>query len=448
MNCANHPDRERTAFCQNCGKPLCAECVRAVGTSIFCEPCLAARVAGTGAPGVNPGNVNAGNPAPPPAETVWQWGAGMPPGWAPPPGPNPGLAALLGFIPGVGAMYNEQYAKGIVHLMVFAVLVSLAHEYGIFGLFVAGWVCYMVIEAHHTARARRDGTPLPNPFGLNDLSERLGFGKAWPAAPPAGQSSGQSAGYTSSPFTPGPGAQPFSGPAASFVDPGPVPPYAPPYAGVPPYSYAPPVSSWGAPQDSTSYGAPPPPPVPSVPPMPPYPDPNLPYTRRFPAGAIWLIALGLIFLFSNSGLFFFPARYFGPFLLIGVGVWLFVRAMTSTGKGLENDGTPYYRWRLAGAVRGSFWVFLTGIIWLLDVFGILSWGHSWPLFIIGAGLMHLFRSAMASRPTPNASPYAAYPYSGYPNTPPPAPPVATTAMVQSEPHSHSGDTADGNPEGR
>ena len=31
MNCANHPDRERAAFCQNCGKPLCTECVRNVG---------------------------------------------------------------------------------------------------------------------------------------------------------------------------------------------------------------------------------------------------------------------------------------------------------------------------------------------------------------------------------------------------------------------------------
>ncbi len=100
----------------------------------------------------------------------------------PPAEPNPGLAALLGFIPGVGAMYNGQYAKGVVHLIVFAILVSLANENGIFGLFIAGWVCYQVIEAHHTARARRDGTPLPNPFGLNDLGERLGFGKAWPAA--------------------------------------------------------------------------------------------------------------------------------------------------------------------------------------------------------------------------------------------------------------------------
>ena len=78
-------------------------------------------------------------------------------------------------------MYNGQYAKGVVHLIVFAILVSLANENGIFGLFIAGWVCYQVIEAHHTARARRDGTPLPNPFGLNDLGERLGFGKAWPS---------------------------------------------------------------------------------------------------------------------------------------------------------------------------------------------------------------------------------------------------------------------------
>src|SRR6267378_2000621 len=152
MNCANHPDREHTAFCQNCGKPICQECTRVIGTAVFCEPCLAARLSGAGAP----------PPPPIPGE------------------PNPGLAALLGLIPGVGAMYNGQYAKGVVHLIVFAILVSLANENGIFGLFIAGWVCYQVIEAHHTAKARRDGTPLPNPFGLNDLSERLGFGKAWP----------------------------------------------------------------------------------------------------------------------------------------------------------------------------------------------------------------------------------------------------------------------------
>ena len=29
------------------------------------------------------------------------------------PGASPGLAFLLGFIPGVGAIYNGQYVKGI-----------------------------------------------------------------------------------------------------------------------------------------------------------------------------------------------------------------------------------------------------------------------------------------------------------------------------------------------
>ena len=177
MNCANHPDRERVAFCQHCGKPLCADCVRNVGTQVFCEPCLAARVAGTAPP-----HTAYGYPPPPNYTSGYQ--PGYQPGYPPagPPvasgEPNPGLAALLGFIPGVGAMYNEQYAKGIVHLVVFAVLVSLASDVnGIFGLFIAGWVFYMAIEAYHTAKARRDGTLLPNPFGLNDLSERLGFGK-------------------------------------------------------------------------------------------------------------------------------------------------------------------------------------------------------------------------------------------------------------------------------
>ncbi|HEY1159962.1 MAG TPA: hypothetical protein VGE83_04995, partial [Terracidiphilus sp.] len=62
--------------------------------------------------------------------------------YVPPPvgGPSPGLAALLGFIPGVGAMYNGQFIKGMVHLAIFAVLVSAAHMYGVFGLFVMGWI--------------------------------------------------------------------------------------------------------------------------------------------------------------------------------------------------------------------------------------------------------------------------------------------------------------------
>jgi hypothetical protein len=341
--------------------------------------------------------------------------AGPPPA---PGEPNPGLAALLGFIPGVGAMYNEQYAKGIVHLMVFAVLVSLASDVNdIFGLFVIGWVFYMVIEAHHTARARRDGTPLPNPFGLNDLSERLGFGKAWPSGVPP------------SPYAQGPGA-----PDANT----PVPNPPPPNPSAPPYSYSPPVSSWAAsppaanwavPPDATAYGGPP---IPPVPPMPPYPDANLPHGRRFPTGAIWLIGMGLLFLVGNSRIFYvFHGHLMGPAVLIGVGVWLFVRKMTSTGQGLEDDGTAMYRWRLGSALSSSFWVILTGFLWLLSSLHILSWGHSWPLYVIAAGVVMLFRRTMHSG--------GWYGYVPPPGTEvPSAAAVTTTALVPTDPHAEPG----------
>jgi hypothetical protein len=429
MNCANHPDHENAAFCQHCGKPVCSECVRNVGSSIFCEPCLAARVGAT-APPVGfpyPGYPQTGvPPAPPPI------GAGE---------PSPGLAALLGFIPGVGAMYNGQYAKGIVHLMVFAVLVSLADDVnGIFGLFIAGWICYMVIEAHHTACARRDGTPLPNPFGLNDLSERLGFGKAWPGSAP------NAAVYPAA-TGPDPAAQPTGGAAAGT--PPPQEPYAPPYASpVNPYApgFIPPPATSYAPPYSYPYV----PPDPPVIPVPPYTDVNVPYYRRFPSAAIWLIVFGLIFLVGDNGFFhFFHRPVFWPIFLIGVGVWIFVHKMICTGYGLENDGSAYYQWRFGRAIQNSIWVILTGVIWLLDVLGILSWGRSWPLYVIAAGVMLLFKRTLFDGYTRifKRNMFGGDTPGGYgpgtPNTPPPPSPIASSAIVPA----HE-DHPDNNPEGR
>ena len=51
----------------------------------------------------------------------------------------------------------------------------------------------------------------------------------------------------------------------------------------------------------------------------------------------------------------------------------------------------YYRWRLQRAVRGSVWVILVGVIWLLNALRILSWSHSWPLFLIAGGVMLFFK---------------------------------------------------------
>ena len=416
MNCANHPERERIAFCQNCGKPLCQECARVIGTAVFCEPCLEARLSGSqGTPYTTTVPPGAQAPPIPPVP-----GSGV---------PNPGLAALLGFIPGVGAMYNGQYTKGIVHLIVFAVLVSLADEHGIFGLFVTGWIFYQVIEAYQTAKARRDETPLPNPFGLNDLGERFGFGKAWTAGPPT---TGTAA-STSVPYTAAASEASVPPSAGPYQAPGSYPPtsssYPPASSSYPPASsnYPPPGSSWGAPAENftgspynnpytgspynaTYTGSP------YVSPSSPAFDPNGSYSRnRFPTGALWLIGLGAIFLIGNTGLFHgFPVHRLFPFFLIGLGVWLFVHKMTASGATLADDGTAIYRLRLFSALRGSVWVVLVGVMFLLSSFDILSWGSSWPLFIIVAGVMILAEKTFYN-------PAAAAP--AYPM--PPVPPVTT-----------------------
>ena len=160
MNCANHADVPATAFCRTCGKPLCNNCTRDVRGVIYCEECLASHLSGT---------------MPPPGPGA------VPPGVQPQPGlGSPRMAAILGFIPGVGAMYNGEYAKGFIHVLIFATLIWMSdHVSGLFGLAIAAFVCYMPIEAYKTARARELGVTPPDPFGFNNL-----FSSAAATSPP------------------------------------------------------------------------------------------------------------------------------------------------------------------------------------------------------------------------------------------------------------------------
>ena len=149
--CANHPQTGAAAYCRTCGKPLCDQCKRDVRGVIYCEECLAARV----------GDPAMAGAVPPPI-----------PGTAATPGSgNPVLAAILGFLfPGVGAMYNGQFAKALVHVGIFILLIKLADETnGLFGLGIAAWVFYMAFDAYHTARARQLGMPTPDFIGINRL---------------------------------------------------------------------------------------------------------------------------------------------------------------------------------------------------------------------------------------------------------------------------------------
>jgi hypothetical protein len=76
-------------------------------------------------------------------------------------------------------MYNGEFAKGFVHVLIFATLIWMAQELnGVFGICIAAFAIYMPIEAYKTARAKQMGLPAPDPFGFNNFfSSGLGFNR-------------------------------------------------------------------------------------------------------------------------------------------------------------------------------------------------------------------------------------------------------------------------------
>ena len=176
MNCFNHIDTPAIAYCRTCGKALCAECRRTAQGTIFCEEHLPDSL---GVPGGN---------APPVPGAPRDWQGQIPvaerAAAAPPTSVvsdvSPGLACLLGFIPGVGAIYNGQYAKGLVHAIVFGLLVSIESSGSagdlepLFGILIGVWVMYMALEAYHTARKRRAGEPVDEFSSILNVHGRQG----------------------------------------------------------------------------------------------------------------------------------------------------------------------------------------------------------------------------------------------------------------------------------
>lgn len=237
MNCANHPQAPVAAYCRTCGKALCEECKRDVMGAIYCEPCIAARLQGA-----------TPVPAGVPVAQASQSGA-----------PNPAVATMLGMIPGVGAMYNGQFLKALIHVGIFAAIITISEHVGgadaIFGLMAFFFWFYMVFDAYKTAQARQLGLPAPDLLGIHRL-----FGIQEPAPAAASVSS-------SVPVT-----DPIDGSVSS-----------------------------------------PPVPTPSA------ITPSTPGDRA-PTGAMILIGLGVLFLLRNFGLI--RLGHMWPLLLIGAGLWI------------------------------------------------------------------------------------------------------------------------------
>jgi hypothetical protein len=130
MNCALHTDVPATGFCRNCGRALCPACTREVRGALYCEPCLAGLVE---------------TPVEARPENT---------------GPHPGAALALGFIPGLGAVYNGDYLKALIHVIIFGGLIAAqtsdasAGYHAFLGIAIACFYFYMPIEAYRTAKER------------------------------------------------------------------------------------------------------------------------------------------------------------------------------------------------------------------------------------------------------------------------------------------------------
>jgi hypothetical protein len=169
MKCAVHQDVDATAYCRNCGKALCPECARPVRDVIYCEDCLAATLGLPGAPLLSGAAVPAGTAAvppyvPPPSSYASSAVAGAPHTR------NGSVAFLLGLVPGLGAVYNGEYNKALIHIVVFAaIIVGLSSDIGesettALAFLLAGFVFYMAFDARRTALARSAGQAQIDPL--------------------------------------------------------------------------------------------------------------------------------------------------------------------------------------------------------------------------------------------------------------------------------------------
>lgn len=153
MKCAVHADVDGTGFCRNCGKALCPACTREVRGALYCEPCLAGLVS-----------------TPLPEQPATRADV------------HPGVALALGFIPGLGAVYNGEYIKALIHVFIFGGLIAAQTSnvsggyHAFLGIALGCFYFYMPIEAYRTAKARQAGAPGAAPTAFGEVEARRPIG--------------------------------------------------------------------------------------------------------------------------------------------------------------------------------------------------------------------------------------------------------------------------------
>lgn len=126
MKCSYHPAVEAQDTCSACKKLLCLECAHKVKGKSFCQDCL---IEGA------------------------EWAAAVK--GLKLPSDAPKRAAWCAIIPGMGAVYNNEYTKAITFFAVWAALMVMGDRVnGIFGVGAAVFWVFTLFDAYRTAEAQ------------------------------------------------------------------------------------------------------------------------------------------------------------------------------------------------------------------------------------------------------------------------------------------------------
>ncbi len=144
MKCTFHPTHLASVRCSSCESPLCSACDHRIKGFPYCQDCIVAGIEML--------------------RHQHRPGHAQGPG-SPREAKSPLVALLLGLIPGLGAAYNGQPVKALVHFIVTAGLWTLLDVFhgGLSVItFLASMVFYFysLYDAHHSARRHRHGADL------------------------------------------------------------------------------------------------------------------------------------------------------------------------------------------------------------------------------------------------------------------------------------------------
>ena len=126
MYCSYHTATIARIQCSSCARPVCAACDHRVKGYVYCQDCIVLGVEGLSRSYYSPRTRGRAR-----------------------------LAALFALLPGMGAVYNRQNLKGVVHFVTIVglfQLTALRVASGFFVLSGLAFYLYSIVDAYRTAR--------------------------------------------------------------------------------------------------------------------------------------------------------------------------------------------------------------------------------------------------------------------------------------------------------